>query len=89
MVDRTPNQVSEITGTTTYTGAYRLFWILIHAMAESVVTISDDTTELLSIGVAAKATEFICFVPSVTVKTSLVITLSSGTAKITTSRAGA
>ena len=89
MVDRTPSQVSEISTTTTYTGAYRLFWILIHATAASVVTVSDDTTELLSIGVAENDTKFFCFVPSITVKTSLVITKSSGTCKIAISYAGA
>jgi len=75
--------VTEYTDTTTINGSGKLFWINIHATAASVVTISDDSTEKLSIGVAANTTEFQSYIPAITLKTSLVITKSSGTCKIT------
>lgn len=89
MGNRTPIEVVQVTATTTYTGAYRLYWITVSASADAVVTISDDTTELIRIQCANKATEHLVFMPSLTVKTSLVITEVSGTAFITTAKAGA
>lgn len=84
---KTPVQIAEITGTTTYTGSWRLFWINIHATAAAVITLSDGATELMSIGVPTDTSVYTRFTPSITVITSLVVTKSSGTVKITTARA--
>ena len=82
-----PVQVAEVTGTTTYSGSWRLFWINIHATVAAIVTLSDGVTELMSIGVPADTSVYTRFTPSITVITSLVVTKSSGTVKITTARA--
>ena len=84
---RTPSQIAEVTDTTTYSGKWRLFWIQIHATVAATVTIGDDTTELMSLYVAADTCNMWTFVPAIVCSTSLKITKSSGTCKITTCRA--
>lgn len=86
---RIPSTVAEITGTTTYTGKYRLFWIEIHATVAATITLGDAATELMSLYCAANASVMYNFTPSIVVGTSLVVTVSSGTAKITTCMAPA
>jgi hypothetical protein len=87
MSARTPIDVAEITSSTTYQGPHRLYWINIHATANSTVTISNTaSTELMSIYAAANTSKFIEFRPSLVCSTHLVIALT-GTAKITTARA--
>ena len=76
-------EVIEITSTTTYAGSGKLFWVNIHATANTTVVISDDSTEKLSLYQAQSTSSLYTFMPSIRVKTSLVLTVS-GTAKITT-----
>jgi hypothetical protein len=86
---RIPSTVAEITGTTTYTGKYRLFWIQVHATSAATITLGDAAAEIMSIYVAANDSKIFTFMPSIVVQTSLVITLSSGAAKMTTCMAPA
>lgn len=89
MSQRTPSEVAQVTAaSTTYTGEVRLYWITVSASADSVVTISDDTTELLRVNILAKTTAHMVFMPSIVCKTSLVVAEASGTAFITTCRSG-
>ena len=74
--------VYEITGTTTYKGSGSLFWIYIHATANTTVTISDDSTEKMSLYQVKDTSGPMCtFTPALRVGTSLVIAVS-GTAKV-------
>lgn len=75
--------VVEVTTTTTYTGNGDLFWISIHATANTTVTISDNTTEKMSLYQAANTSgPMYNFTPTIRVATSLVIGIT-GTAKVT------
>jgi len=75
-------EVFEITSSTTYTGDGSLFWIYIHATADTTVTISDNTDEKISLYQAADTSGPITvFTPAIRVRTSLKITIS-GTAKV-------
>jgi len=85
---RVPIDIAEVTGTTTYAGHFRLYWINIHATVNSTVTISDASKELMSIYVPADTSEFIKFRPTINCSTSIVLTKSAGTCKITSARAG-
>lgn len=84
-----PIETAQVTAaSTTYTGEVRLYWITVSASADSVVTISDDTTEVLRVNILAKTTAHLVFMPSIVFKTSMVIAEVSGTAFITTARSG-
>ena len=85
----TPIETALVTAaSTTYTGEVRLYWITVSASADSVVTLSDDSTEKLRINILAKTTVHLVFMPSFVFYTSLVVAESSGTAFITTARSG-
>lgn len=88
MSHRIPIEVAQVSTTTTYTGPHRLFWMTVVATADAVVTISDDSTELVRVSCVAKATEHLIFQPTIVCGTSLVVTEVSGTAIITTARSG-
>jgi len=75
-------EVFEITSSTTYSGNGSLFWIYIHATADTTVTVADDTDEKISLYQAADTSGPITvFTPAIRVKTSLKVTIS-GTAKV-------
>jgi len=75
--------IVEITSTQTYTGNGDLFWVSIHATANTTVTISDNTSEKMSIYQAANTSGPVYnFTPTIRVKTSLVVAVT-GTAKVT------
>tara|TARA_Y100000310_G_scaffold264269_1_gene274881 strand:- start:56 stop:322 length:267 start_codon:yes stop_codon:yes gene_type:complete len=88
MSNRTPIEVTQITSTTTYAGGNRLYWLLIAGSTNITVTVADDSTDLLYFDCPNGETLLYTFVPSVTFKTSLKITIT-GTGKVSVARAGA
>lgn len=88
MSHRIPVEVAQVAATTTYTGEVRLYWMTVSASADSVVTLSDDTTEVLRVDILAKTCKHLVFHPTLVFKTSMVVTEVSGTARITTARTG-
>ncbi len=88
MSNRTPIEVTRITGATTYTGAFRLYWILVQGTTNVVVTVQDDSAVLMTLDVPDGETVMFNFTPSVTVKISLKISWA-GTGSATVAKAGA
>lgn len=85
----TPSVIKTVTGNTTYTGNQHVFWVNVATTAASVVTIGDDTAEKIRITVAANDSKYLCFTPAIHCKTSVKITLASGTATINICKSGA